>query len=375
MPDGSKKGLRARNLECRASHASVPTAPSVQVPAEGASSINEGQGKNSNNAAESRSDSALRSHACRILKTKMQLPETEIQELLSGMSGTEIHELLEDCSVDGRGASMAVEVTERTAVETTERTEDLQRRCQDKEGESQIMQKVGSEKVGPKASMPSVNNEQPEVSTIDVQREELQRLKDETERATRELHKQRELVKREAEDRELQLLEQEGEQLRVMDALNAERENLDRQKRAALILQQGALRLVNQMPNESGGCLEVQLDDSQCRLEEPHAESSHAESGGSKAVEDGQTKEGVPSDDDADDEVWDLDWAVLDKSEPDETRAKSEAESKNEQKSDELSATEQSKDEGLAVDAVNPIFPVVASNGDIVDAVSQPTEG
>merc|ERR1719219_1705548 len=103
--------------------------------------------------------------------------------------------------------------------------------------------------------MPVVNTEQPEVSTMDVQREELQRLKDEAERATHELHKQREQVKRAAEDRELRLLEQEGEQLRAMDALNAERENLDRQKRTALILQEGALRLVNKMPNEPGGCL------------------------------------------------------------------------------------------------------------------------
>jgi len=384
MPDSSKKALRARNLERRGGHASIPTALGAQVQAKGATSVHPGQATGANDAAANRSDLELRSHACRILSTKMQLPETEIQELLSGMSRVEIHELLEDCSVDDQGASVAAEATERTG--------ELQRRCQDdqvNEGQSLIAQEVGSGKVEPKASVPIVNeqpeisamdvvpivNEQPEISAMDVQREELQRLKDEAERATQELHKQREQVKRAAEDRELQLLEQEGEQLRAMDALNAEREHLDRQKRTALILQEGALRLVNKMPNEPGGCLEVQLDDSQCKLEEPYAAGAHAESGGSTAVDDAQTKEGVPSDEDADDEVWDLDWAVLDKSEPDQTRAGGKAESKDEQKVSELSAADQSKGEGLAVDAVRPSFPLVASDGDTENNASEPKEG
>jgi len=243
------------------------------------------------------------------------------------------------------------------------------------EGQIKIAQEVGTGNLEPKASMSVINNEQPEVSAMDVQREELQRLKDEAERATHELQKQREQVKRAAEDRELQLLEQEGEQLRALDALNAERESLDRQKRTALILQEGAIRMVNKMPNEPGGCLEVHLDDSQCRLVEPFAEVAHAESGGSTAIDDAKTKEGVPSEEDADDEVWDLDWAVLDNSEPEETRAEGEAERKDEQTFDKLSTPDQSKDEGLEVNAVHPSFPLVASNGDSVNSASEPKEG
>merc|ERR1712217_890255 len=90
--------------------------------------------------------------------------------------------------------------------------------------------------------------------------------------------------------REIRMLEEEGEQLRLADALREEGDRLNQQRRSVALLQAGALRMLDSATaRPEGGCLEVSFD-----------------------AGDGEDETEQKSDSDTDDdEVWDLDWSQL----------------------------------------------------------------
>merc|ERR1712087_1016912 len=96
---------------------------------------------------------------------------------------------------------------------------------------------------------------------LERQRADLQRMQSEVWEAAEQLKEQQEASKKLAEDRELRMLEEEGEQLRIADALRAEGDRLHQQRKSVALLQAGALRMLDSASaRPEGGCLEVAFD-------------------------------------------------------------------------------------------------------------------
>eukprot|EP00427_Karlodinium_veneficum_P031651 CAMPEP_0169186192 /NCGR_PEP_ID=MMETSP1016-20121227/2221_1 /TAXON_ID=342587 /ORGANISM="Karlodinium micrum, Strain CCMP2283" /LENGTH=262 /DNA_ID=CAMNT_0009261991 /DNA_START=1 /DNA_END=789 /DNA_ORIENTATION=- len=159
-----------------------------------------------------------------------------------------------------------------------------------------------------------------------------------------ELERRQQAQRQSAEDRELRLLEQEAEQIRVGKALEEEQERLQQQRRAVLLLQQSLALPVSPMTSDGNvQCIEMPLDDSACTTYEEAAPeaadlSAGAEKFGNDAVvfkpprrsvagkqrhdpdldnqassdaqEDGREC-GESDEDDEEEEVWDLDWSMV----------------------------------------------------------------
>lgn len=172
-----------------------------------------------------------------------------------------------------------------------------------------------------------------EARKLSEQREELERLKAKTERATKALEERQEEVARAAEDqelklraraeqlardfeeqqeamkqtaqeRELRLLEEESVQRRLGRVLQEEQSRLDQQRRSVLLLQKSLLDSSMLQPQDL--CVQMRLDDTQCAAETLHPE--HVAINCTAAPVRSSAHDLAEPDDEEEDEVWDLDW-------------------------------------------------------------------
>mmetsp|Transcript_46828 Transcript_46828/g.111411 ORF Transcript_46828/g.111411 Transcript_46828/m.111411 type:complete len:755 (-) Transcript_46828:75-2339(-) len=138
---------------------------------------------------------------------------------------------------------------------------------------------------------------------LQEQKAELQRLQEEAAEAVKELEQQKEAARRTAEERELQLLEEEAEQRRIADALRDEEARLRQQKKSVLMLQQSLLRRSISPKQEGGGCINMEMDDSACAVVEASQDNTML------GEQDDHDAEAADASDE--EEVWDLDWSSI----------------------------------------------------------------
>lgn len=150
-----------------------------------------------------------------------------------------------------------------------------------------------------------------EAEGLQRQREELEQLQARTQLAARELERQSEFAKQAAHDRELRMLEEESEQLRMSSALREEQSRLDQQRRHVLLLQ----RTLTEHANPDDLCVQMQMDDSGCVEEEevqtdgPCGGAGDSQVTLAEADTSGEILVALPSEES--NEVWDLDWNAL----------------------------------------------------------------
>ena len=146
----------------------------------------------------------------------------------------------------------------------------------------------------------------PATKAVEAEREELQRLREEVEAAAKELEVRQQAAKHRAEERELQLLEEESAQMQMASTLKEEEARLDMQRRSLGMLQQALFKGATEA--KPAGLMEHSLNDEDAHEESQNAEAAtSAQSAGEATHPDDASEAG--------DEVWDLDWSAVCKDE------------------------------------------------------------
>ncbi|CAE7244237.1 unnamed protein product [Symbiodinium sp. CCMP2592] len=146
----------------------------------------------------------------------------------------------------------------------------------------------------------SVEQPSPTSTALEAERVDLQRLREEVEAAAKDLELRQQAAQRSAEERELQLLEEESAQMKLASSLKDEEARLHLQRRSLGMLQQAILKAADRP--SPGGYVEHTMNDGEADgpdvLEVDRARGDEAE----RATLHGDTD---------DDEVWDLDWSAV----------------------------------------------------------------